>query len=64
MKRKSRKSLYFFIPLSLVIKIILTVLLFNLPGGCREAREHFQELLEPGSEFAYFVDPYQNSENE
>lgn len=39
MKIKSRKSLYFFIPLGLIIKLAITIILLNLPGGCREEKD-------------------------
>ena len=39
MKIKYRKSLYFFIPLGLLIKVVITIILLNLPGGCREEND-------------------------
>jgi hypothetical protein len=48
MKLKSRRSLYFFIPLGLIIKVALTILLLNLPGGCKEERNN--RLLERETE--------------
>jgi len=60
MKLKSRKSLYFFIPLGLIIKVALTILLLNLPGGCKEERE--KRLLEnrTGNITALSVSPDQS----
>ncbi len=42
MKLKYRKSAYFFIPLGMIIKVLLTILILNLPGGCKEERENKQ----------------------
>lgn len=39
MKFKNRKSLYFFIPLGLIVKVVITLVLLNLPGGCSEERD-------------------------
>ncbi len=40
MKLKFRKSVYYLIPLGVIIKILLTILILNLPGGCKEEREN------------------------
>ena len=40
MKLKFRKSAYYFIPLGLIIKVALTILILNLPGGCKEERDN------------------------
>jgi hypothetical protein len=39
MKLKNRKSLYFFVPLGLIIKVVITIVLLNLPGGCSEEKD-------------------------
>ncbi|HBE40551.1 MAG TPA: hypothetical protein DDW27_04985 [Bacteroidales bacterium] len=39
MNLKKRKYLYFFIPLGLIIKLTITILLLNLPGGCKEEKD-------------------------
>jgi hypothetical protein len=36
MKFKNRKSMYVFIPLGLIIKLVFMLLLLNLPEGCRK----------------------------
>lgn len=36
MKLRNKKSLYLFIPLGLLIKLVVMLLLLNLPEGCKD----------------------------
>jgi hypothetical protein len=57
MKFKNRKSLYFFVPLGLIIKVVITIVLLNLPGGCSEEKDKRRLEKESGKITALSVSP-------
>jgi hypothetical protein len=59
MKLKNIKYKYVIIPLGLLIKVALTILLLNLPGGCSEEKNERFSGKQSGKTSTISISPVQ-----